>query len=244
MKILGIKIDWHEEFNQSATITCEVDRIPSMDELVFEAYPIQKGVLYYAELEGYVCYLYHQPKNEEGFGGREYSLKMKDGTIKIIKGPWSSNPESVRQIAKKRVIDVFLDWRQSSDSVFKGGSHYGECGSIVQDLFDSALKEFVPNLTMIKHYYNDRPQDGYYECIVFKDGRAKPWMDIDLNILKAIETNTPTYFEFVRKDQCPLCQCCTKEKSCPDNPKYFCKNWMDSKWRFRKDGTKYKFGEY
>ena len=58
----------------------------------------RKGPLYFAyeESSGLVrFFFYNGPGN--GFGGREYRLRMKDGSTAVLKGPWSSNSDAMNK---------------------------------------------------------------------------------------------------------------------------------------------------
>ena len=85
MKVLDAKVNWNQRWASDPTLKVLVDRLPSRDELVYE----QKDTLYYAHKDGYVSF-FHYSKPDDGYGGRKFELKMKDGSVKILVGPWSS----------------------------------------------------------------------------------------------------------------------------------------------------------
>lgn len=92
MKILAAAVEWNEKYSNMPNLKILVDHIPTLQDYRFE----QKGSIYYAELDGHVCFYYYKSPGE-GFGGRTYTLNMKDGTTKDLVGPWSSNSSSVNQ---------------------------------------------------------------------------------------------------------------------------------------------------
>jgi len=87
MKITKPEIDWMEGWANDPKLKFTVDKMPANDEYVYT----KKGNLYFALHEcGLASYFAHSPGNESGYGGREFTLQMADGTAKTIKGPWSS----------------------------------------------------------------------------------------------------------------------------------------------------------
>lgn len=64
----------------------------------YKAIPVGHHVAYLA-LDGDVGrFVVHNPRNETGFGGATFELPMEDGSVRRIKGPWSSNPTSISKI--------------------------------------------------------------------------------------------------------------------------------------------------
>ena len=76
-------------------VECEDDTLPK-----YQAFPVRSGTLYVALERGVVMadMLYHDPGNENGFGGRAFTLEMQNGTTRRIKGPWSSNSGVVNRV--------------------------------------------------------------------------------------------------------------------------------------------------
>lgn len=89
MRITNAKIDWHAEFDNPPTLEVWVDETP-YDQLRYE----QRGSCYWGEHNGYVSF-FHYSSPGEGYGGREFTLTMTDGSTKVLKGPWSGNEHSM-----------------------------------------------------------------------------------------------------------------------------------------------------
>jgi hypothetical protein len=87
MQILTARVDWNDEFDNPASLIVEIDRLPQ-ELLRYE----RKGRYLFAEAEGYVSFFYDDPGDHHGYGGRDFKLTMKDGTITTLIGPWSGNP--------------------------------------------------------------------------------------------------------------------------------------------------------
>ena len=90
MNVLSAKIRWNLGWANDPSLRLLVDRVPRVSELEFEHAQVgrQEGHgLYWAERGGYVCFFnYVGPST--GFGGRTYTLNMRDGSEVKLKGPW------------------------------------------------------------------------------------------------------------------------------------------------------------
>lgn len=89
MKILKAEVDWHPDFDNAPTLNIWVDEVPH-GQVRYE----QRGSCYFGEHDGYVSF-FHYSHPDEGYGGREFTLNMVDGTVKVLKGPWSGNETSM-----------------------------------------------------------------------------------------------------------------------------------------------------
>ncbi len=58
--------------------------------MAYEAFPLSGGRTAYMDMCREVVFI-HDPRNEQGFGGRMLELKLTDGSTAIIKGPWELN---------------------------------------------------------------------------------------------------------------------------------------------------------
>ena len=90
MKLISATVDWHEGFANRPTLKLAVDLMPPTEEYRFQEKKFGDSILYWAEQDGVVQFFAHSPNNERGYGGREFSLTMTDGSTRKIKGPWSS----------------------------------------------------------------------------------------------------------------------------------------------------------
>jgi hypothetical protein len=57
----------------------------------------ERSGIYRAEKDGEVLYFSHDPERPYGWGGWEFKVIMLDGSIRDIKGPWSSRAEVVNK---------------------------------------------------------------------------------------------------------------------------------------------------
>ena len=80
------------------------------DDFIFSVINTPAGKMYFAEdpTTGRVSYFfYNQPS--QGFGGHKYNLKMKDGSIHELIGPWSSNSYAMNRVGHKPSKEVNID---------------------------------------------------------------------------------------------------------------------------------------
>lgn len=86
--------DMGRQYSNRPGFAVVVDRVPSFEGFIWQTNG--RGT-YYAEQDGWVRFLFHsgEPEQQQGFGGSQYHLNMKDGSLKILKGPWSSNSGAV-----------------------------------------------------------------------------------------------------------------------------------------------------
>lgn len=68
-----------------------VDRVPGLEEFLFEAIPLEDDCTLYVGTHGaLVRQFVHNPHNETGFGRGMFTLRMRTGGEVTINGPWSS----------------------------------------------------------------------------------------------------------------------------------------------------------
>lgn len=130
MKILDVKFDGYYDFDNTPRLKLLVDHIPT--DLVYD----QKGNSYFAEKDGFVDFYYYQSPGE-GFGGRKFDLNMKDGSVKSLYGPWSSNSKAMFDAGFPDSIDVSITDEQKCWE--RGYTFFA--GNITLDLFKQACKK-------------------------------------------------------------------------------------------------------
>lgn len=131
MKILQAKIDWKEGFANDARLQLLVDHVPFMDEMRYE----QRGNLYFAEKDGYVHFLCEDPRDHSGYGGRAFDLTMKDGTVVVLKGPWSGRAAVMEAAGFTPCVEAIL----TDDSLAYDRGYTFVSGAVTLDLARLAL---------------------------------------------------------------------------------------------------------
>lgn len=87
----------------------EVDKIPAHEELRYKAIRVRdEGTLYYAEKDGYVNFMFHDPRREQGYGGRVFEITLENGEKRAIKGPWSSRAGVVNALGLGPCMEVSI----------------------------------------------------------------------------------------------------------------------------------------
>jgi hypothetical protein len=89
-KILDFKVNWNENWDNAPSFVVVVDK--SDNNFIFE----EKDGIFLA-VDGDFASFFFYKKPGQGYGGREFVLKMKDGNERILVGPWSSNSDAVNQ---------------------------------------------------------------------------------------------------------------------------------------------------
>lgn len=102
-----ISVNWMEQYGNEPGIVLHGPAVSFKDE-VYAEFPNVRGTFYVAETrEGFVRYLYHNPRDESGFGGATFNLLTPTG-MKKIKGPWSSRGGAVGPLIGMIIADCAL----------------------------------------------------------------------------------------------------------------------------------------
>ena len=136
MKALDVKFEW---YNRKYNPKFLVEDVPAMDDFRF----IKRGPLYFAELGGLVRF-YHYEKPGEGFGGREFSVILEDGTEETLIGPWSSGPSYMNRKAFIPSIDI--SYTENKDAFERGYTFFA--GHATVEWVDEALERLTPNMRL------------------------------------------------------------------------------------------------
>jgi hypothetical protein len=101
-------VNWYEKYANTPSLVIEGAEYPELSDFRFE----QRGVLYYAELNGFVNYFAYESPGR-GYGGRHFHITMKDGEERTLIGPWSSRAGCMNQADFGLCVDATLvgRWR-------------------------------------------------------------------------------------------------------------------------------------
>lgn len=138
MKVLDAKVDWMVGWANDPRLQVLVDEIPSYKELRYE----KREGMYFAELEGLVHFVWDDPTNHEGFGGRRFQLHMKDDSEVELVGPWSSRSGVANLLDFHKSMEVSIT---SSKKVWEEGRTF-RAGSILMSLGRDAVRDFCPGV--------------------------------------------------------------------------------------------------
>lgn len=166
MKVLDAKIDWYLGWGNEPRLGILVDRVPKVKYTRIKT----KGGnwIYFGEKEGYVEFFYHVPKDETGFGGRTFSVTMKNNKIVFVKGPWSSGSYAMNQYSE------FPSSAECSitenPGVMERGHTFG-AGHITVELAKKVMKKFFPKIN-----YSYGKTDIGIEFLIDKKEKEAYWL--------------------------------------------------------------------
>lgn len=109
----GVSVEWYDGFVNAPQLVvyADFDYEEKYDllfgQFVYEKRPAGLGHIYYAEYKGLVNYLYYAGPSD-GFGGRTFELKMKDGSVERLTGPWKGSPSSVVSAGFPPCVDIVV----------------------------------------------------------------------------------------------------------------------------------------
>lgn len=120
MTILAARVNWNEAWLNLPTIEVLVDKLVPNDAHVYDT----KDNLFLSVVEGQASYFYWAGPGD-GYGGRVFVTKMRDGSIRKMAGPWSSRAGCVNKAGFGHTI---VDCSVTDSKIFyetgKGGIFY------------------------------------------------------------------------------------------------------------------------
>lgn len=163
MRVLNAKVNWYKQYANDAKLMVLVDKIPSLNEAIYDHVAVADGVAYCTSEEGFVHYLFHAPKNQTGYGGSLFKLATKNGEVELI-GPWSSRSGCMNALfPQHQSIEVHITDREKE---FDSGCFLSGCISV--ELAREALKLIHPELKL--YTLLDVEETNYF---ISKDDAAK-----------------------------------------------------------------------
>lgn len=107
MKILSAKVyEYPEGVMNSPVLQILVDKLE--ENFIYTPKSLNGGTAYFAEKDGAVDFLFHNPTMETGYGGRYFNLTLENGEIAKVKGPWSSRPSVMGKLFGVDCMDVSI----------------------------------------------------------------------------------------------------------------------------------------
>jgi hypothetical protein len=150
-KILAAKVEWFNGCANSPQFKLLVDKIPSYEERIYDEKRVDAGTLYFAEQDGFVDFMYHTPRNENGYGGRKWTIKVRksDGNIeeRVVKGPWSSNSPAMNGAGFHPSVECTIT---DEPDVWKRGFTF-YAGHVTYELAQEAAKMCGVPLVLVKY---------------------------------------------------------------------------------------------
>lgn len=116
MKIIAARLVDNPNFANLPFVQLLVEGMPSIDDFVYE----EKNGFYFGELDGVVSFFFYKTPGQ-GFGGTTFSLKMTDGSVRELHGPWSSNSTAVHAAGFPESINVSI---AENEEDFRSGNGF------------------------------------------------------------------------------------------------------------------------
>jgi len=141
MKVKKIDVYWCNEFSNVPNLELYVDKKPDYNQIMrFECKKYHDNDIYYAydEDSGLVKFYYHDHKNHNGYYGAKFKLKMKDGTVETLIGPWSSRPAIMHMAGFSFCSGISLIEEEDLNSKF--------AAYMLNSKLEHLIKEFLPDL--------------------------------------------------------------------------------------------------
>jgi len=201
--ILYGEIDWYEQYDNDPEFKFLLNYIPQ-DELIYTEYKVNHCSLYLGLWDGFVNYFFHNPWNERGYGGRIFSLPVWVDPYqhtfiqKEIRGPWSGNPQTVREMTGYNCMEA----RVTTDlSTFRRGYTFTRASFLTKKIEDymsvnmlhTTLENNIPkklasawvyNLPQIDfhlafaYYKNEDAEDNHWIAKYFDKMYSADWREV------------------------------------------------------------------
>lgn len=122
MNIIAAKINWYEQYMNSAQLVLLVDKIPDKSNIIHDIYEDEGGIFYCGSSDdGVVNFCLKSRNNSDGYYGSEFKLKTKHGEVSVI-GPWSSRAGVANALFPQHTcVEVIVNDDKSSFSKGYGG---------------------------------------------------------------------------------------------------------------------------
>jgi hypothetical protein len=109
MKVLNARVNWMQTYANDPHLELLVDSIPSVyPGQDWHLKPHSDGIFCWTEEGGYVSFFTHDPRNQRGYGGAIFRIRVASGALYSFPGPWSSNAMFASEMIGQPVVSVYL----------------------------------------------------------------------------------------------------------------------------------------
>lgn len=122
-----------------------LDGLPDRADLRYTTKPVGRGTAFFAELDGYVSFFWHDPQNQSGFGGSVLSGLTTGGESFAVKGPWSSSPTSMTKQGFPPSLN--LSYTDKQDGWERGRTFIA--GNVRVEWFADNVMPFLPGFDLV-----------------------------------------------------------------------------------------------
>lgn len=137
-EVIDAQVDWVAGYGNPPKLEVQLDEIPDMSEVEFEARIFENGRgLYYSDHDGYVRYFtWSGDGNDGGFSGRGYDITLTNGVEMTLRGPFSSRAGVMNKYDFGPCVDVKVT---TEESVMEKGYTFSSA-ALSKELADEAAE--------------------------------------------------------------------------------------------------------
>lgn len=117
-------------------LTVLIDNVPSIDSLVWQKKQHGIYVMYLATTpDGYAMYMCADPTNTSGCFGRTFELRMVDGSVDVVVGPWSSRAGIINKVFEQQIVEVLFkpNYRSVAITIEAAREEFAKHGTFIKD---------------------------------------------------------------------------------------------------------------
>lgn len=115
-----------------------LERLPPIEEYRYKVVRDGNRTFYVGLVDGVAHFFVHDPRNQQGFGGRTYSGVTEDGESFAVKGPWSSGPSEINALG---ILPPLVEASGTDDrTTFERGHTFYALSGVTLDLIKAAEK--------------------------------------------------------------------------------------------------------
>lgn len=137
--ILDARVNEYEQFSNPPMLEVLVDTLPEWESFVWHFW----DGIFWTERDGFIKFLAHDgsEKNLGGFYGQSFDIRMDDGSVKTLRGPWSGGSHLfwVRDDRPVEPIEVHV-YESSWNSV--GYAGYALTFSLAKEVLEKFCQDF------------------------------------------------------------------------------------------------------
>lgn len=124
MNVLEARVNWYEGYANNPELQVLVDEIPKRADLEYHMIQADKhGVMYHADKDGYVSFMYECFTDRAGYGGRSFNITVhadtpEGGTMDVeVVGPWSSRAGVINHIFRDKPENHCVEVTMTDDPI-------------------------------------------------------------------------------------------------------------------------------
>lgn len=186
MQVLKARVQWHDGYCNDPGLELLVDKLPVRADLRWTVNQHEGQSFCWTVDGGYVSYFMHNPRDQEGYGGRTFEITTHAGNKLAFKGPWSSNAVYASRVIGEPIIHCALT--DEPEAYERGYTFYA--GDVTLALAQRAAELAGVELLEVARSAGDGVLSGE-QCTVVEHG-MKP-ASVEATYAPAIPGKTPKW---------------------------------------------------